>query len=347
MRLKVNGRMKRTSALFLAMIIAIIGGMNRQEIHAQSRVATTAAQFLGIGIGPRAVAMGGAQIASRPDVMSLYWNPAGIARNDGLQIGSVHSVWLAGTSINWAGLTAKTGFGTFGIGATLLSSGDIERTTEAQPDGTGEFFSTNDLAIQFSYAVSLTDQFSIGGSLKFINQSIWRASAQGVALDLGLLYNIEDRLRVAATMYNFGTQMAMSGNGLLITASSGTGAAGENNGIPAMLGTESWNLPLVFKIGLSYDLIKDNENLLIIALDGVAPNDNDSYFNLGAEYGWHDLLYFRVGYNTLFLNEAETGLAFGLGVKYMLAGLNFRFDYSYQTFGRLSAPQWLSLSLQF
>ncbi|MFN3387074.1 MAG: PorV/PorQ family protein [Candidatus Thermochlorobacter sp.] len=318
------------------------------SLAAQSRVATTAAQFLGIGIGARAIAMGSAHIAVSPDVTSLYWNPAGIARNTGVQLGAVHSRWLVGTTINWAGLTYNLpNIGTFGAAATWLASGDIERTTELQPDGTGDFFSVNDVAIQLSYATSLTERFSVGGSAKFISQSIWTASATGLALDLGILFDITDFLRLAATMYNFGTQMNMTGNALLVTASTGTGAAGENNGIPARLATDNWNLPLVFKIGLALQAYKDKDHLVVLALDGVAPNDNYSYLNIGAEYVWRNLIFLRAGYNTLLLSDSEMGLAFGVGLKYGFAGCNFAFDYTFQTFGKLNPPQWFSLALQF
>ncbi len=329
-------------------LVAVAVALLPASLSAQSRVATTAAQFLGIGIGARAVAMGSAQVATAPDVASLYWNTAGIARNKGVQLGAVHSRWLVGTTLSWAGLTYNIpSVGTFGAAATLLSSGDIERTTERQPDGTGDVFSANDVSIQLSYAASLTERFSVGGSIKFISQSIWTTTATGVALDLGVLYDVTDFLRIGATMYNFGTQMNITGDALLVNSSTGTGAAGENNGIPARLATDNFNLPLVFKIGVALQVVQDKDHLLVMALDGVAPNDNNSYLNLGAEYAWRDLLFARAGYNTLFLSQSEMGLAFGVGVKYGFSGFNFRFDYTFQTFGRLNPPQWLSLALLF
>ena len=41
-----------------------------------SKTGTTAAQFLKIGIGARALAMGGAYSAVSDDATALYWNPA-------------------------------------------------------------------------------------------------------------------------------------------------------------------------------------------------------------------------------------------------------------------------------
>jgi len=41
---------------------------------------TTSANFLKLGIGPRAVAMGEAQVGLANDVYATYWNPAGLAQ---------------------------------------------------------------------------------------------------------------------------------------------------------------------------------------------------------------------------------------------------------------------------
>ena len=49
-----------------------------QPIEFESKVGTTIANFLKIGVGPRAVAMGSAFSAVANDASAVYWNPAGI-----------------------------------------------------------------------------------------------------------------------------------------------------------------------------------------------------------------------------------------------------------------------------
>ena len=44
-------------------------------ISAQSKVGTSSAQFLGIGVGPKSIAMGGAFTSIADDASTLYWNP--------------------------------------------------------------------------------------------------------------------------------------------------------------------------------------------------------------------------------------------------------------------------------
>jgi hypothetical protein len=331
------------SAILLAFLLELCPSM-----WAQSKVGTTGAQFLGIGIGSRAVAMGGAFTAMKNDASMLYWNPAAIARNERVQTAFIHSNWLVDTRIAWAGATANFGdIGTFGGSVTLLTSGDIERTTENEPDGTGEFFSTSDLSFNLTYARPLTDRFAVGVTAKLISQSLYQSSAQTVAIDLGVLFDVSKRFRLAATMHNFGGTMRVRGNALLITASTGTGLNGNNNGIPAELSTDAWNLPLVFRVGIATEVIEDASNRLTLALDAVNPNDMQPHANLGAEYGWRDMLFVRAGYNQLFVEFAEAGWTLGAGLKYNLGYLAFRLDYTYQSYGRLNAPQWLSLSLLF
>ena len=45
-----------------------------------SRVGTTSAPFLKIGVGARALAMGEAYVTQAEDITALYWNPAGLGR---------------------------------------------------------------------------------------------------------------------------------------------------------------------------------------------------------------------------------------------------------------------------
>ena len=47
---------------------------------AQTSVAKYAGEFIALGVGGRALAMGGAFVAVANDVTAGYWNPAGLAR---------------------------------------------------------------------------------------------------------------------------------------------------------------------------------------------------------------------------------------------------------------------------
>ena len=58
----------RTSLLALAALPLVAGSAS-----AQDKVGTTAAAFLGIGVGARAMAMGESQVAAASGPSALYW----------------------------------------------------------------------------------------------------------------------------------------------------------------------------------------------------------------------------------------------------------------------------------
>src|SRR5690349_12762060 len=55
---------------------------------------TTAANFLKLGAGPRAVAMGDAQVGVADDVYATYWNPAGLAQLQNREVGFTQTQYV-------------------------------------------------------------------------------------------------------------------------------------------------------------------------------------------------------------------------------------------------------------
>src|SRR5881397_2293255 len=103
-----------------------------------TRVGTRGANFLEIGVGARALGLAGAYTGVAEGVTALYWNPAGIAELEGpaaaLSIAKLYGD--LGIKHNFAGGVLPRGSnGAFGIALTQLSSGAMERTTEAFPEG--------------------------------------------------------------------------------------------------------------------------------------------------------------------------------------------------------------------
>jgi hypothetical protein len=142
--------MKKMSLILL--FFFLIG--TTAESQNVSKVGTTAAPFLNIGVGSRAVAMGGAFVATSDDATALYWNVAGISRVNKNQVLLDHSEWLAGINFDFAGAVLNLeNIGTVGVSFTSLSMGNMERTTELQPEGTGEKFAAGSFAIGVAYVI--------------------------------------------------------------------------------------------------------------------------------------------------------------------------------------------------
>lgn len=331
--------------IILILLIALIG-----NIYGQSKVGTTAAPFLNIAVGPRAIAMGGAFVATSDDITSLYWNPAGSANLENNSAMFAYTKWFADISYNWAGASVNLGtMGTLGLSLMYLDYGKMEVTTLAEQDGTGEMFSAKDMALGLSYAAKLTDQFSIGGTVKYINQKIWNSSASSVGFDVGVLF-LSDiyGLRIGATITNFGPDMQIDGKDLYVQHDIDPNIFGNNDQILAKLKTDEYQLPLTFRVGLAMDLFNNDTHKFTVGVDALHPSDNDESVNVGMEYGLYKNIFLRAGYKSLFLNNAEEGLTLGFGLSYDIApGLNLFIDYAYQDFGILKNSQHFAVGLKY
>ncbi len=338
------------NTLLRSVLLALLAAALPFAARAQSKVGTTAAQFLGIGVGPRAVAMGGAYVAMGDDASAMYWNPGALSRIGHSQVVASHTGWLVDTDLNWVGLTlALDASNAIGISLTQLDYGEEEVRTVVMPEGTGARWTAQDLAFTISYARSLTDRFSIGGSFKYITQQIWNESASTIAFDVGLMFTTPfDGLRLGASLSNFGGDMQLDGKDLTQRIDLDPDNAGNNETIVADLKTDSWELPLFFRAGVSYDMLRDDLFRFTVSADAIRPNDNDEHVNIGGEFGYRGVFFVRAGYKSLFLDDSQEGLTAGIGLHYPLFGSTAAaIDYTYQEFGLFDGVQTITLSVDF
>ncbi len=345
----------RRILIFLLVVTVSIG-------FAQYKGGTTAAQFLKIGVGSRAIGMGEAYVAMSADASGLYWNPGGISRAQGAQLMFGYTGWIADVNINYFGVIVPLyGLGTVGVSLTSVTMGDMIVRTEEEPDGTGEQFSASDLAMQLSYGRSLTDRFSIGFNFKYIQQQIWHMSAMGVAMDVGTLFRTQfNDMRLGMSISNYGTSMTMSGRDALIRHDSDPNAEGNNDQIRGDIGMEAWDLPLIFRVGVAMDVLEMGVSKLTVAVDALHPNDNYESINMGAEFNVLDRYFIRAGYKSPFvetntslestnLERREEGFTFGAGIDIPIpgGGPGLKFDYAFADFNRLGDVQRFTLNLTF
>ncbi len=323
-------------------------------IHAQnvSKTGTTAANFLDISVGAPAVGMGGAFVSLSNDATALYWNVSGIANLEKHEVVLNHINWIANTKYDFAGLALHLGtFGTLGLSFISLSMDDMKVRTVEKPEGTGEYFGAQDISIGLSYSKKLTDRFSIGFTGKYIQQKIWHMTANAFAIDIGTLFRTDllGGMVIGASLSNFGSSMKLEGRDTRYFIRVDDTKLGSNERIPANIEMDSWDLPLRFRIGVSTKAINTENYELTIALDAIHPNNDYQSMNFGAEFGFMQFLFFRAGYQDVFLNGAEGGLSFGVGVnsKMLFSEAVAKFDYAYSDFGRLENVHLFSVALQF
>ncbi len=320
------------------------------ESFGQAKYGTSAAPFLGIPIGPAGQALGGAYVSYGRDATALYWNPGAISRAEKSQVYLSLTDWFLDTKYNWVGVVVNTGYsGTVGLQMAYLDYGEGAVTTVDEPGGTGERWAASDLYTTISYANNLTNNFSIGGSVKVIQQKIFNESATGFAFDIGLLYITRFRgMRLGMSISNFGTKMQMDGKDLDHTYDSDPDHLGNNPTITSKLKTAEWPIPLLFRVGVSMEAIQTESSQLSLAVDAVVPSDNTTIMNLGAEYAFRQVFFLRGGYQSLMRNQIQEGLTMGVGVRYFVPGLSqIQIDYSYMDYGIIDKIQSVGFGVEF
>jgi hypothetical protein len=316
----------------------------------QSKVGTTAVPFLGIHAGPRAFAMGGAFTAMGDDATSLYYNPGGISRSDRSQFLGSTTNWLVGTRFNWVGcVIALDRVNTVGFSLTQLDYGQEDVTTVLSPEGTGEKWSASDFAAGLSYGRNLTDRFSIGGSVKYIQQKIWHETASAFALDMGLLFITPfSDMRLGMSISNFGTDMRMDGRDLLRRIDLDPANIGNNDAITAKLKADGWPLPLFFRVGLAGEVLKAHPIRLTVAADALRPSDNTETVQIGTELALYERLFLRAGYKSIFRKNTEEGLTLGCGLRMPISGtVSWKVDYALADYGLFESIQMFAVGLNF
>lgn len=343
--------MKSKTTKIVIVLFLLTAMMSAQEFVSNvSKRGTTAAPFLSIAQGARALGMGTAFVAVADDQSAMYWNPAGIADLSGTRIVFDYTQWIAEIKYNYVGATINLGdIGVVGLNLTSSSIPEMRVTTVDKPEGTGEMFGVSDAAVGVTYALKLTDKFSIGFNPKFVYQKIWKMSASAIAIDMGVKYQTPfDGITLGMSITNFGSKMRLMGNNTLVLYDPDAFTTGNNAHIPADARTDEWTLPLNFKVGIAYNVFSIDGNRLVIAMDASHPSDNYESIDLGGEYVFNDYIFLRGGYKSLFLENAEERFTLGFGIQQALIGnTQLTFDYAYQDYQRLNNAQKFSVGIIF
>ncbi|MCK4578162.1 MAG: PorV/PorQ family protein [Candidatus Marinimicrobia bacterium] len=303
-------------------------------------VGTALAQFLEIGLDARAVSLGEACTASATGAGAVFWNPAGLV--DGQKYGLHSSVSNWPADITLSGLVASWNLGragTIALSARSLITDDMEITTIAQPEGSGEYFAIANAAYGLTYARYLTDKVSVGITGKLISESYGDDGYSAIAWDIGTLYRTSFRnLKFGMSILHFSPDATFSGKYLDYSDSK---SVGSNETKPF----ENYSLPINFRFGTSMDMMTTDTHSLIIAGDMVHSNNNLEEYNLGLEYALSNRYYLRSGYKTV---TDAGGLTLGLGIVHRFANtLLLSIDYAFRDLGPLTSSSQFSLNLSF
>ena len=168
--------MKKLSAFVSAILSLIILVPN---VFAVSEAAVL---FLLITPNSRAGGMGEAFVALADDASAVYWNPAGLAFQEGKQFTGMYAKWLPQFNLDdlyyvFSGYRQSVeGLGTVGANITFINLGEQTITDETSPDPLGTF-NSNEFALTLSYATLLSESFGVGLNVRYIRSNLSEVGA--------------------------------------------------------------------------------------------------------------------------------------------------------------------------
>ncbi|MEA1785943.1 type IX secretion system outer membrane channel protein PorV [Arenibacter sp. GZD96] len=335
----------------------------------ENRVITTAVPFLTIAADARAAGMGDMGVATSADAFSQQWNPAKYAfASQEMGIGASYTPYLESLVTDIALLNASfynklNDRSAFAVSLRFFTLGEIELRQSAID--APRIVKPNEIALDGSYALKLSDQFSMAVAGRFISSNLRfqddattdSQAANSFAVDVAGFYrsreiaynNFDGRWRAGFNISNLGGKLQYD-------------EGGQENFLPTNL-----------KFGVGFDFILDQDNVLGITtefnkllvptprdFDGdgdIDADDNARYqeigflsgvfesfgdapdgfseelrevtWALGAEYAYQEAFMLRAGYfNENELKGSRQFFTLGAGFKYRAAQIDLSYLFS-------------------
>jgi len=336
----VNKEILNRKLIIFAITFCLICVIMQSNVYPQlipnlggQRVGTSSLQFLKIGNGARGTGMGETFVAVSDDISALFWNPAGLVLFEENGVMFSQTMWFVDTQLQFfGGVYHFGGNNAVGLSVVSLRTDDMKVTTEVQPNGTSEFFRFSDIAIGLSFARQMTDQFSFGATVRYVEETLGELKMRGVVGDLGTFYKTGlGSSRFAVLISNFGGQVSPTGSVNLI----GGRVADSFQKFPP---------PTLFKIGFAIEPLLTSTNRLTTSIQLNSPNDNSENLNLGFEYAYKEMLFIRGGYK---INVDAENFSIGAGLKIPVSFAKANLDYSIANYRDLGFAQRFSINLMF
>ncbi len=332
----------RVSLLLLIYLGITTGGFSQNLIGQDStnRVITTAVPFLTITPDSRAAGMGETGVATSADANSAYWNSAKLAFIEkDFGVAGSYTPWL-GKIINDMSIFYLSGFykitreQTVAVSMKYFDLGEIQFNNGP---GINDFlgrFNPREFAFDVTYSRLLTEQFSIGGALRYIHSNLTGAFSSGgidarpgnsVAVDIGVYYtkpfvSKNSNLSLGATITNIGAKISYSdaNNKDFIPTNLRLGGAFETqldafNSLTFALDVNKLMVPSPTPGSKSEPLLSGIFGSFTDAEGGFSEEIREFTLSTGVEYWYNETFAGRVGY---FLEANDKG-----NRKYFTAGI--------------------------
>ncbi|MBF8248147.1 MAG: hypothetical protein HW374_947 [Bacteroidetes bacterium] len=302
--------------------LLILFGLTFQCAISQT-VGKYAGEFLAIGVGGRALGLGGAYTALANDATAGYWNPGALVRINYPEIALMHDERFGGL-FNYDFASVALPYGpdvSLGISLIRLGVDGIPDTRSAWIDNNGNgifdnvdrldydkisYFSSADWALFLTYSKKVDETFSYGANVKFVRRSLGDQSATGIGFDIGLLYSPF-------------TDFYLGVNAQDVTTTLVSWSTGRNELIsPTIkLGSAYFFEMLGGRFAPAFDVDIRFENRRFASVAHIGPVSFDPH--IGLEYELVGLAALRLGYNDV------KQVSFGAGVHLRRLDIDYSF----------------------
>ncbi len=291
-----------------------------------------------LGIGARAVAMGGAYVAIADGPTAYWWNPAGVAQ---VRVNGLEAAWRTMSFDRQTGYVAFVH--PFGKEDAAMSLGwiysGVSNVYEMGTDGQqGAQLSNATNAATFTFARKFTPEFSLGVTLRYVQQNIANINAYTVGFDFGThIRFIRDwelgSFKIPMSKVRLGAALQCVGQKYPWT----TGKYWVNNGQSGSAVNEKF--PIIGRFGIATSWL--NEKLLV-AFDGEINQKQSSRIHVGAEGKPLKFVSLRAGVD-------NKNLTLGAGLEPKLRPkLTLALDYAYTIQpDKIDAEHLFSLGIRF
>lgn len=314
----------------------------------RTKLGQTGMQFLSVSLDPRASALGNAVTAVELNSTAMLYNPAALAfMEPSFDMSVGQNQWITDIKYVWGTAAFRAGdVGTIGINVLQVDHGTVQQTVRTETNEKGYLdvgtLEPSALAIGASYARALTNRFSVGGNVRYVQQDLGSAWLNFGDPSGGSLPN-QTQLEQDAMVFDFGV-LYRTGFRSLNFAVNVRNFAGE-----VQYAEQSFELPLNFRIGLSMDMLDfapeyQDIHSFLLSVDATHPRAYNEQVKLGGEYTFMNTLSLRAGY-TYPTDEESVNL--GAGLRLPVSDYSFGFDYSYTDFGIFDTVHRLGVQLTF
>jgi hypothetical protein len=296
-----------------------------------SQQADYSSELLSIGVGARPLAMGGAFVAAASDATAAYWNPAGLALIDDVEITTIHATQSSIQDYDFLNVAFNTqGAGTYALSYIRLNVGGID-ITGTSPTILGTTQATEQAAL-ISGGWQLGRDLAVGLTLKFLKDDEYTASAYGFGSDIGLLYKPIKELSfgISARDYTGGSYIHWQN-----TPTNPTQVLSPSIKLGVSLSKE-----LGKRVSENGTMIPDSTITADFDMDTLYIDKGLNTYHFGLEYWYRQFVAIRAGFqsNGFQFDSDNLTLSAGVGVWVYL----FEFDYAFVNY-QISPTHYLSL----